>query len=126
MDIRCPISPQSTRFLDRLRNFIRLRGLAYKTEKPMCSGSSALSGVSRLPVVFSPDEARRVIDNLKGEFKLVAMLIYGAGLRINEALRLRVKDVDFGMQQLIVCEGKLTRPFRIPSYSVVFGGYECG
>ena len=33
MDIRCPISPQSTRFLDRLRNFIRLRGLAYKTEK---------------------------------------------------------------------------------------------
>ncbi|WP_227548951.1 tyrosine-type recombinase/integrase [Marinobacter nauticus] len=92
----------------------------------MCSGSSALSGVSRLPVVFSPDEARRVIDNLKGEFKLVAMLIYGAGLRINEALRLRVKDVDFGMQQLIVCEGKLTRSFRIPSYSVVFGGYECG
>ena len=80
----------------------------------------------RLPVVFSPDEARRVIDNLEGEFKLVAMLIYGAGLRINEALRLRVKDVDFGMQQLIVCEGKLTRPFRIPSYSVVFGGYECG
>ena len=80
----------------------------------------------RLPVVFSPDEARRVIDNLEGEFKLVAMLIYGAGLRINEALRLRVKDVDFGMQQLIVCEGKLTRSFRIPSYSVVFGGYECG
>ena len=33
MDIRTPISPQSTRFLDRLRNFIRLRGLAYKTEK---------------------------------------------------------------------------------------------
>src|SRR5690554_5150604 len=33
MDIRTPISPQSTRFLDRFRNFIRLRGLAYKTEK---------------------------------------------------------------------------------------------
>src|SRR5690606_36804287 len=32
MDIRTPISPQSTRFLDQLRNFIRLRGLAYKTE----------------------------------------------------------------------------------------------
>ena len=56
--------------------------------------------------MFSPDEARRVIDNLKGEFKLVAMLIYGAGLRINEALRLRVKDVDFSMQQLIVREGR--------------------
>jgi len=33
MDIRTAISPQSTRFLDRLRNLIRLRGLAYKTEK---------------------------------------------------------------------------------------------
>lgn len=39
---------------------------------------------------------------MEGEYRLIAMLIYGAGLRINEVLRLRVKDVDFGMQQLIV------------------------
>ena len=57
-------------------------------------------------MVFSPDEARRVIANLEGEYQLVAMLIYGAGLRISEALRLRIKDIDFGMQQLIVREGK--------------------
>src|SRR5690554_35938 len=60
----------------------------------------------KLPVVFSPDEATRAIANLEGEYKLIAMLIYGAGLRISETLRLRVKDVDFGMQQLIVREGK--------------------
>jgi integrase len=38
--------------------------------------------------------------------RLIAMLIYGSGLRINEVLRLRVKDVDFGMQQLVVRSGK--------------------
>lgn len=40
--------------------------------------------------------------HLKGSPQLVARLMYGSGLRINEALRLRVKDVDFGMQQIIV------------------------
>jgi len=168
MDIRTPISPQSTRFLDRLRNFIRLRGLAYKTEKtyvfwikrfirfhgrkhPEAMGSGeveaflshlvlqanvsvatqrvALNALiflyreflgtpleelqyeaarkpKKLPVVFSADEARRVIACLEGEYKLIAMLLYGAGLRISEALRLRIKDIDFGMQQLIVRKGK--------------------
>lgn len=56
----------------------------------------------KLPTVFSPQEAKAAIDNMEGEYRLIAMLIYGAGLRINEVLRLRVKDVDFGMQQLIV------------------------
>ena len=168
MDIRTPISPQSTRFLDRFRNFIRLRGLAYKTEKtyvfwikrfirfhgrkhPEAMGSGeveaflshlvlqanvsvatqrvALNALiflyreflgtpleelqyeaarkpKKLPVVFSADEARRVIACLEGEYKLIAMLLYGAGLRISEALRLRIKDIDFGMQQLIVRKGK--------------------
>lgn len=60
----------------------------------------------RLPTVFTHDEARAVIGHLQGESHLVARLMYGSGLRINEALRLRVKDVDFGMQQIIVRSGK--------------------
>lgn len=60
----------------------------------------------RLPTVFTHDEVRAIIGNLRDESQLVARLMYGSGLRINEALRLRIKDVDFGMQQIIVRSGK--------------------
>lgn len=60
----------------------------------------------RVPVVFSHDEATRVIQNLDQPFKLAAQLMYGAGLRVNECLRLRVKDIDFSGNQIIVREGK--------------------
>jgi len=60
----------------------------------------------RLPTVFSRDEALSVIENLEGSYKLMAQLMYGSGLRISECLRLRVKDLDFGMKTLIVREGK--------------------
>jgi integron integrase len=60
----------------------------------------------RLPTVFTHDEVRAVTGHLPGTPQLVARLMYGSGLRINEALRLRVKDVDFGMQQIIVRSGK--------------------
>jgi len=168
MDIPTPIPAQPNRFLDKVRSFIRLRGMAYKTEKtylfwikrfirfhglqhPEVMGSAEVeaflshlvlrgsASVStqrvalnalvflyreflgqplddlkfehsrkpvKLPTVFSAEEARSVIRNLSGDYKLVAMLLYGSGLRINEALRLRVKDVDFDMQQLIVRSGK--------------------
>ena len=60
----------------------------------------------RLPTVFTHDEVKAVISHLEGISQLVARLMYGSGLRINEALRLRVKDIDFGMQQIIVRSGK--------------------
>jgi len=60
----------------------------------------------RLPTVLTHDEVRAIIGNLRDESQLVARLMYGSGLRINEALRLRIKDVDFGMQQIIVRSGK--------------------
>ena len=47
-----------------------------------------------LPTVLSAAEARLVIDNLNGVHKLIASLLYGSSLRINEALKLRVKDID--------------------------------
>lgn len=48
-----------------------------------------------LPVVFTPSEARMILDNLTGVSFLVASLLYGSGLRLTEPLHLRVKDIDF-------------------------------
>lgn len=59
-----------------------------------------------LPVVLSESEARSVINYLDGVQKLIVSLLYGAGLRISEALRLRILDIDFGYQQIMVRNGK--------------------
>ena len=60
----------------------------------------------RLPVVLTQDEVQAVLSRLAGTHWLVAGLLYGAGLRIMEALRLRVKDVDFARGEILVREGK--------------------
>ncbi|MFM9966761.1 MAG: integron integrase [Planctomycetaceae bacterium] len=60
----------------------------------------------RLPCVLTLEEVQRVLGNLKGVPELVAQLLYGSGLRLSEALRLRVKDVEFDSGQIIVRDGK--------------------
>lgn len=60
----------------------------------------------RLPVVLSKGEVQAVMQHLTGEPHLIVQLLYGGGLRVNECLRLRVKDVDFGQQHLMVRDGK--------------------
>lgn len=60
----------------------------------------------RLPVVLTPDEARALMARLDGAHWLVAALLYGAGLRLMEALRLRVQDVDFKRREIVVRQGK--------------------
>ena len=60
----------------------------------------------RVPTVLSRDEARRVIEELSGAPRLVAMILYGSGLRLLEALCLRVKDVDLERRELAVLHGK--------------------
>lgn len=60
----------------------------------------------RIPVVFSREEVHRVIENLSGTKKLIAKLLYGTGLRLNEALSLRVLDIDFDRNEIIVRHGK--------------------
>jgi len=59
-----------------------------------------------IPVVFTTREAKAIIENLSGVPFLVASLLYGASLRLTEALRLRVKDVDFEAAQILVRDGK--------------------
>src|SRR5438045_2109632 len=66
----------------------------------------------KMPVVFTKTEARAVIGRLDGDYRLMAELLYGAGLRLMEMLRLRVKDVDFGYNQIIVRAGKGMRERR--------------
>lgn len=60
----------------------------------------------KLPTVFSHEEAMAVLSNMRGTHKLIASLMYGSGLRVMEATRLRVKDVDFSEQCLFVRETK--------------------
>jgi integron integrase len=61
---------------------------------------------ARLPVVLTRDEVRAVMLELDGPVRLLALLLYGAGLRVLEAARLRVKDVDFARNELVVRGGK--------------------
>jgi integron integrase len=60
----------------------------------------------RLPVVLSRDEVQRVMSELRGRDWLMAALLYGSGLRLQECLELRIKDVDFEREQILVRAGK--------------------
>ncbi len=60
----------------------------------------------RIPVVFTREEAKSVLARLDGTKWLMASLLYGSGLRLMECLRLRIKDIDFTMNQIIIRDGK--------------------
>ncbi len=60
----------------------------------------------RLPVVLTKEEVRGVFAHIKGTPWLMMMLLYGAGLRVMECCRLRVKDIDFARNQVVVRAGK--------------------
>jgi integron integrase len=66
----------------------------------------------RLPVVLTRDEARDLLGKLKGTSWLVATLLYGSGLRVLEALTLRIKDIDLEKQELHIRDGKGRRDRR--------------
>ena len=61
---------------------------------------------ARLPTVLTQKEAQRVVANLSGVFWLIGGLLYGSGLRLTEALRLRVKDLELERRRLLVRDGK--------------------
>ncbi len=71
-----------------------------------------LDGVTRakpsrhLPVVLTPAEVRAVLDRMDGTYGLMARLLYGTGMRLMECVRLRVKDVDFGRNEILIRDGK--------------------
>ncbi|MCC6992106.1 MAG: integron integrase [Acidobacteria bacterium] len=68
----------------------------------------------RLPVVMGREEVRAVLGELGGTFRLIALLLYGSGLRLTECLELRVKDVDLERRQIIVRRGKGDKDRAVP------------
>ncbi|GAB4162096.1 MAG: integron integrase [Candidatus Promineifilaceae bacterium] len=60
----------------------------------------------RLPVVLTREEVNAVLAQLSGDVLLVVQFLYGAGLRLNECLGLRVQDIDFGQRMIVVRDGK--------------------
>ena len=60
----------------------------------------------KLPVVFSKAEVKEILSQLTGTYWIMANLLYGAGLRLNECLRLRIKDIDFQKNQITVRSAK--------------------
>ena len=75
---------------------------------------------SRLPVVLTADEVRNVLSRMSGPAHLAALLLYGGGLRLLEALMLRVKDVDFERGQIHVRDpkGRRDRHTMLPQMAI--------
>ena len=73
---------------------------------PWLDGLERAKRPARLPSVLTRSETRRLLAQLHGARWLMASLLYGAGLRLRECLKLRVKDVDFEYRQILVRDGK--------------------
>lgn len=97
---------QSILFLYRELLGITLAGVdALRSKRPQ-----------RLPTFLSRQEVSELLKHMKGQTKLVAMLCYGCGMRIGEAISLRVKDIDFGNAQIVIrgAKGAKDRIVQLP------------
>jgi integron integrase len=75
-------------------------------ELPWLDGVVRAKSAKRLPTVLTREEMQAILSQLSGTRWLLVSLLYGAGLRLNECLSLRVKDVDLNASKLIVRQGK--------------------
>ncbi len=73
---------------------------------PWLDGVVRAKSLHRLPIVLTRDEVRAVMERLHGVPRLMAILLYGAGIRLLECAQLRVQDVDFTSNQITVRSGK--------------------
>jgi integrase len=76
-----------------------------KKDLPYVQGIERAKKSQRRPVVFTQTEVKGVLSRLDGVNYLVATLLYGAGMRLMDALRLRVKDIDFERNEITIREG---------------------
>jgi integrase len=112
----------SPKLLDRVRWRLRVKHYAIRTEQAYVDWirrytlfhrkrhpnemGERVKRPAKLPVVLTPTEARAVLAHLKGDYRLMAELLYGSGLRLMECLRLRIKDIDFGYNRITVRDAK--------------------
>jgi integron integrase len=75
-------------------------------ELPFVGNIERAKKPQRIPEVFTRSEVKEILSRLQGTNLLIATLLYGSGLRLMEAARLRVKDIDFEMNQITVRDGK--------------------
>jgi site-specific recombinase XerD len=75
-------------------------------ELPWLNGINRPTQKRRIPSVLTKDEVARLLTQMQGETALIAQLLYGTGMRLMEGMRLRIKDVDFDRQVIIVRDAK--------------------
>ena len=89
-----------------------LCAILYLYREVLESPLELIKGVDRarrtqyLPVVLTRGEVRTILDSLDGVHRLLASLLYGTGMRVTEALQLRVCDIDFEYRQVQIRKGK--------------------
>lgn len=83
-------------------------------ELPWVGSVTRAKRPKKLPVVLTHAEVRALLALVDGQAGLMASLLYGAGMRLMEAVRLRVKDMDFGRREIIVRNGKGGKDRRVP------------
>lgn len=83
-------------------------------ELPWVGSVTRAKRPQRLPVVLTHAEVRALLALMDGQLNLMASLLYGAGMRLMEAVRLRTKDVDFGRREIVVRNGKGGKDRRVP------------
>lgn len=88
-------------------------------ELPWLDGISRAKKPARLPVVLTQAEVASVLTHATGTSGLVIRLLYGTGMRLMEALRLRVKDIEFGSNIILVRDGKGGKDRVVPLPSVI-------
>lgn len=71
----------------------------------------------KLPTILTREEVQEILNDLKGEFRLMASLIYGSGLKLNECLRLRIRDINIEKEEIIVRDenNEMERKTLLPS-----------
>lgn len=67
-----------------------------------------------IPTVLTTEEVKKVLQNLTGVYKLIVTLMYGCGLRMSEALNIRLKDIDFGFNKLYIWDSKSLKDRTLP------------
>ena len=99
--------------------FLFREGLGF--DEPKFGGFKLAAEKRKVPVVLSRKELNALFREMEGMWHLMAELLYGSGMRLMEAVRLRVKDVDFENGMIVVREGKGRKDRRVPLPNILEG-----